>query len=606
MKKSKMRQKNNFIYWVDLVKKTIPDKPAILYGDKEFTYKEFDERSNALANALLDLGVKRENRIIVGSYNCNQVIETQYAAMKIAAVATNLSHRYVEKECQYVINNSDAVIVIIHEDMVERIEAIRPNLNKVKGYIVIGKKENTPSDMLNYEEDIIKKYPKTEPKFDWEPVGDNDVFSHVYTGGTTGLPKGVIWRQKDVIRYLLDGVFADALLTKPILEKISSLPTNAFQGLGDLVPIPGVARLLGNPAIPKIIGHPFIRRLIAIIGPRLIRATPNEVYATLIPFLLGGRLYALFTGPIGHQVGWTPPWHIFQLGGCCVYLTGKSFDPHEVWELVERKKTNWIFPIGDAHLRPMAEALEEKHYDTSFLKIISSGGTTISNETKKILFKHIPHLLFLEYYGSTETHGFIWNLITAAEDFEKEKGVFKGFKSDKIRVFNEKFEPVKPGEIGEIAEYVMPAEYYKDAERTKRVWKEIDGIRWYFTGDMATVDEEGNIKLIGRGSECINTGGEKVFPEEVEDIIKDNPKVSNVCVVGIPDKRWGEAVTAVVELKKGEKATEDEIKEFCKGKMAGYKIPKRVIFVDKVPTTIVGKAWHFKIKEMIEKGEIGG
>ena len=598
-------QRNNFMYWFDIVAKTIPDKPAILYGAKEFTYKEFDERSNALANAFLDLGVKRENRVIVGSYNCNQVIETQCAAMKIAAVATNLSHRFVEKECQYVIDNSDAVVVVLHEDMIERIENIRPDLRKVKAYIVIGAKENTPSGMLNYEEDIIKKYQKTEPEFDWDPVGDDDVFSHVYTGGTTGVPKGVIWRQKDIIRYFIDGVAAENLVTGPMLKKMSTLPTSTFQGIGELLPIPGVDRLLGSPLIPMLLKNPVIGRIVENIAPRLVKAIPNEVYAALLPSLLSGRLYALFTGPIGHQVGWTPPWHVFQLGGCCVYLTGKSFDPHEVWELVERKKANWIFPIGDAHLRPMAHALEEKHYDTSFLKIISSGGMSISNETKETIFKYVPHLLFLEYYGSTETHGIIWQVISPAEkDFEKGKGVFR--RCDKVEVFNERFDPIKPGEIGEIAEYVMPAEYYKDTERTERVWKETDGKRWYFTGDMATVDEEGNIRLIGRGSECINTGGEKVFPEEVEDVIKEYLKVYNVCVVGIPDERWGEAVTAVVELKKGEAAREDEIIDFCRGKIAGYKIPKRVIFVDAVPTTIVGKAWHFKIKEMIKKGEIGG
>ena len=598
-------QRNNFIYWLNIVKRTIPDKPAIIYGEKEFTYKEFGERSNALANAFLDLGVKRENRVIVGSHNRNEVIETQCAAMKIAAVATNLSNRYVEKECQYVIDNSDAVVVILHEDMVERIENIRPDLRKVKSYIVIGEKEKTPGDMLNYEEEIIKKYPKTKPEFDWDPVGDDDVFSHVYTGGTTGVPKGVIWRQKDVIRYFMDDLLADALLSEPMLKKMSRLPTSAFQAIGTLLPIPGVGRLLGSPLIPTLLGSPSIEKLAGNITPRLIRAIPNELFASLIPSLVGGRLYVLYTGPIAHQVGWTPPWHMFQLGGCNVYLTGKSFDPHEVWQLVERKKANMILPIGDAHLRPMARALEEKHYDTSFLNVIMSGGTTISSETKEILFKHIPHLLFLEYYGSTETHGFIFHVITASEkDFEREKAVFK--KRDRVEVFNERLEPVKPGEIGEIAEHVMPAEYYKDKERTERAWKEIDGIRWYFTGDMASVDEEGNIRLIGRGSECINTGGEKVYPEEIEEIINEDPKVSISAVIGIPDERWGEAVTAVVELRKGEEVEEGEIRDFCRGKIADYKIPKKVIFVDSLPRTAVGKAWYAKIKEMIKKGEIGG
>ena len=230
-------------------------------------------------------------------------------------------------------------------------------------------------------------------------------------------------------------------------KKMGTLPTSAFQGIGELLPIPGVGRLLGSPFIPKIIGSPSIGKLVGNIAPRLVRAIPNELFASLIPSLVGGRLYVLLTGPIAHQVGWTPPWHWLQLGGCNVFLTGKSFDPDEAWQLVERKKVNMILPIGDAHLRPMARALEEKRYDTSFLKIIMSGGTTISNETKELFFRYVPHLLFIEYYGSTETHAFIFHLITAAEkDFEKERAVFK--KRDRMEVFNERLEPIKPGEIG--------------------------------------------------------------------------------------------------------------------------------------------------------------
>ena len=497
-----MEQTNTYLYWLDKVVKTIPGKLAIIHGGKEFTYREFDERSNALANVLLDIGVKRQERVIVGSYNCNEIIEMQCAAYKIAAVPTNLNYRYMEEECRYIIDNSDAVVVILHEDMVERIENIRPDLKKVKNYIVIGEKENTPSDMLNYEE-LIKKYPKTKPKFDWEPLRDDDVGCHCHTGGTTGLPKGVIWRQKEAVRHLFDTFLVGGLLTGPMLKKMSTLPTSAFKAIGELLPIPGVDRLLGSPIVPVLLGNPSIERIVENIAPKLVKAIPNGVLAILISSLLGGRVYALMLNLMIHQAGWTPPWNIVQLAGCTVLLKSKSFDPYETWDLVERGKANVIFAIGDAHLRPMAQALEEKHYDASNLKIIISGGMSISSEVKEIFFKHVPHLLLAEYYGSSETHGYLFHIITAAEkDFEKEKGVFKR-RPDRMEVFNERLEPVKPGEVGEIAECVMQTEYYKDAEKTAEAWKEIAGKPWFFTGDMATVDDEGNVHFIGRGSLCI-------------------------------------------------------------------------------------------------------
>ena len=581
-----MSQKNTFTYLLERNARSIPDKPAVIYGEKKYTWYEYNKRSNSLANAFLDLGVKRMDRVAIGLYNGNQFTEAMFAAFKIAAVPININYRYYEKELHYVIDHSDSTVFLLNEDLIDRTNKIRPDLTKVKHYIVTG--EHAPNDMINYDE-LIKNYPCSDPKLHWAPMNDEDIGYQMYTGGTTGYPKGTLFTQKTGVK---SGIEAISSNMSSILPKIANAPESTFQALRTTLPIPGISGLLSN----SIVRFALERRTTAEVAKGIIRRLPPS-FTGLLPRLLGGNLRMLYTTPFIHAYTWHIGLLTLSFGVTMVILPGKSFDPNEAWETVERDKIAILGVVGDATCKPMAEALDSKDYDTSSLFTVLSSGAATSANVKKRLLEHIPNLLFIDMAASSEAFDYGFG-ISSSSDKEIHKSLFR--LSSHMKIFNEKNEPAGTGEVGEIAKSgdIMPEGYYKDPKRNKKVFKTIDGKRWFFTGDMATIDDKGNINFVGRGSECINTGGEKVFPEEVEDLIITNPKVENVGVVGIPSEKWGEAVTAVVQLKKGEDASSDEIIDFCRGKIAGYKKPIYVMFVDSIPLTTAGKAYRIKIKEL--------
>ena len=581
-----MSHKNTFSYLLEKNVQTIPDKPAIIYGDKTFTWKEFNDRSNALANAFLDLGIKRMDRVAIGLYNCNQFAEAMFAAFKIAAVPININYRYFEKELHYVIDHSDSTFFLLNEDLIDRTNKIRPDLEKVKHFIAVG--DDIPNNMINYD-NLIERYPISDPKLNWEPMTDDDIGYQMYTGGTTGYPKGTLFTQRTGVRSGIEAISANL---PTILPKIANAPESTFNALRTTLPIPGISGLLNNTVVRWAIE----RQTTAEMLKTILRRLPPS-FTGMFPRLLGGNLRMLYTTPFIHAYTWHIGLLTLTFGVTMVILPSKSFSPNEAWETVESERIAILGVVGDATCKPMVEALDSKDYDTSSLFTVLSSGAATSAKVKKRLLDHIPNLLFIDMAASSEAFDYGFG-ISSSVDKEIHKSLFR--LSSHMRIFNERNEPVRIGEIGEIAKSgnIMPEGYYKDPKRNEKVFKTIDGKRWFFTGDMATIDDKGNIIFVGRGSECINTGGEKVFPEEVEDLIMTNPKVENVGVVGIPNERWGEAVTAVIQLKPGEEASSEEIIDFCKGKIAGYKKPIDVIFVDNIPLTTAGKAYRIKIKEM--------
>jgi len=615
--KEEVKTKYTFPWFYGQYVNLVPDKPVIIYGDREISWKEFDERSNQLANALLDLGVKREDKVLFGSYNSPYWFETFYAVNKIAATFTNLNYRFYEDELRYVIDNSDATAVFITEDIIERIEHIRPDLEKAKNYIVVGQKENTPADMLNYDE-LVEKYPKTEPKFDWTPMTEEDNGWFVYSGGTTGYPRAVAsLKQILAVRFIADSF---APFIPRILERVSNgLPNELFYSLEKLLHIPFVGR-----AASTIFNSPFVLSLlkeaskyeseVGQLGRKLMSMLLFN--PRIMRFISPGRVMVLATTPAMHAWGWGmsafPP-----LYGCCeVVLTGKSYNPDEVLDLIERRKVNLLAVIGDAIVGPLVNALKKKHYDLSSLLAIINGGARVSADTKRSILNYAPNAIFIDTLMATDVGMMSTEIYTSADkDEEIYDGKFKAVSGTKI--VDENFNVLKLGENGFVAidmeilykdskdlnpelfsKILKDDWWYKRPDKSRETKVTIDGRIYNIPGDMGYMDKEGFIHFVGRGSECINTGGEKVYPEEVEILIKKNQKVNNVAITGVPDERWGEAVTAIVELKKGEKASEDEIIEFCRGNISGYKIPKHIIFVDELPLTSVYKPYYKKIKEI--------
>jgi len=583
------------------------DSPAVIYGDKEFTWREYNERSNQLARALLDIGVKRDERVAIMTYNRPEYLEAEFATFKTATPLVNLNYRFYEKELMHVLKDSCATSIILHEDFTDIIGRIRPDLKEVKNYIVIGEKEKTPEDMLNYEE-TIGKYQKTKPDLEWEELREDDVGWHFYTGGTTGLPKGSMFTQKDLLlnlfEFLVEGIVKDV---GGVLDDISRAPKSMFQSIAGTI----LGEIMDRDAVRGLLSSPSIKRFVPALAPliRLLLLEKNPISEDRLPEMiqraLGRNLKFLITTPLMHAVAYIVAIHVPALGGSMVMMTKKHFDPHEMCELIEKKKVNSMIAVGDATYKPMADALDSKHYDVSSMFLITNAGAPLSAGTKKRILAHMPHALVLDGLSSTENVAIALQISTAA-DKEIEKGLFRV--NPLLQVFNESNELVKPGEVGLIGitgEHIS-TEYYKDAKKSAETYRVIGGKHWVFAGDMATVDEEGYIHLVGRGSECINTGGEKVYPGEVEDLIKDHPKVMYVGVTGVPHERWGEAVTAVIQLKKGESATEDELRDYCRGKIAGYKVPKNVLLVDELPLTAAGKAYYVKIRELAKERIIGG
>ena len=590
----RIRLDESLAYILERNARSVPNYPVAIFGDKRLMWGEFDKRANQLAHALLEMGIRKGDRIGIMLYNdrCFEYLETTFAAWKIGAVPVDVNYRYLSSEIEYVVEDSDATTFVFQDEFTEQIK--KADIKKVKNYICVGK--NGLSDIPEYEE-LINRYSTDRPKIEYELKAD-DVATQTYSGGTTGFPKGFFWRNETYTKFFIYAAKSD--FAQNLGDLFMNAPESLFKTIGSMISLPSIGRILS---------HDFIRKFVGYLPPAIVGKTTElawPIISQFIPYFLGGRLRILAAGSLMH--GWADivAWTAESLGGAAVFLIGRSFDPEELWETVEKKKVNVVAVIGETQCVPMADVLDRKHYDLSSLMVIMTSGMYVSPDTKKRLHKHIPHMLFGESFAGTET--VTTNVaISTSGDEGIERSAFKI--TDSCQVWNDKNEPVKPGEEGEIAKLCLdgqPYEIYKKPEKTAETYRKIDGKIWIFTGDRATVDEKGRIIFIGRGSSCINTGGEKVYAEEVENIIEGHPKVKGAGVVGVPDKRWGEAVTAVIQLKEGEKATEDEIRDFCRDKIAGYKIPKRVIFVEKdLPRLITEELDKKKIKEIAEEKVLG-
>jgi len=504
----------------------VPDREAIVCADKRVTFAELDERTTRLAHALSKAGVKQGDHIGLYLYNSIEYMEGSLAAFKIRAVPININFRYVEEELYYLFDNADLVGIIHHREFGPRIAAVAERLPKLKTFFAVDDGSDADCSAigsLSYDEELAN----ASPKRDFAPRSADDLYL-VYTGGTTGMPKGVMWRQEDVF----------------------------------------FAALMG--------GNPY--------GPPPER--PEQVAENA---KAGPILTALPAAPLMHAAAqWAALIYLFS-GGKLVLTPGTGFDADRIWKLVEQEKVQSMAIVGDAMARPLAEALDKPgtSYDTSSLFAIGSGGATYSEGVKAQLKKHLPNVLLLDTFGGSEGG----NQGRGVEAAQSQAG--PRFQADETSaVLDENLKPLPPGtgEIGMLARKGrIPLGYYKDEEKTAKTFIEAHGTRWVVAGDMATLEADGTITLLGRGSGCINSGGEKIFPEEVEAALRSHPKVFDALVVGVPDPRFGERVAAVVAAREGQTPTLEELDAHCRTCFASYKVPRELHLVDQIQRQPSGK-----------------
>jgi fatty-acyl-CoA synthase len=516
----------NFADVWEAVADTVPGAPALVHGERRVTWAEFDKRADAVAHALLDIGVVRQDKVAHYLYNGTEYLESTFAAFKVGLVPVNTNYRYTDDELVYLWDNADAVVVIFHGSFVERIEHLRSRVPGVRNWLWVDDGSGPCPDWATPYETAATA--KTERAIaPWGRSGDDLLM--LYTGGTTGMPKGVMWRQDD------------------LFSRINA---------GNLLRVPEEGGLDG------------VRKAIVGAGPVIIPACP-----------------------LMHGTGSFTSIGSLNIGGCVVTLTNRHFDPVELLDTVDRENVNVIAIVGDAFAKPILAALDEHpgRWKMSTLLAIISSGVMFSEETKRALLRHHPTMMLIDAFSSSEALG-MGSSVSSGSSTEHTAHFTLG---PEVRVLDpDTGKSVIPGS-GEIGVLALggrnPLGYYKDEQKSANTFKEIGGIRYSIPGDFATVDADGSIQLLGRGSVVINTGGEKVFPEEVEEALKTHPAVRDAVAVAIPDNRFGEVVAAVVELRQGTPPSEHELIDHVKARLAGFKAPKRVRFVNSIERSPAGK-----------------
>jgi acyl-CoA synthetase (AMP-forming)/AMP-acid ligase II len=512
-----------FEHAVDLV----PDRTAIVCGDRRVTYAELEERTNRLAHHLAEQGIGPGDHVGVYAANDLETAEAMLAICKLRAVTVNVNYRYTENELRYVLDNGDAVALIHQRGLSGRVAAVLSQLPKVRHVVVT--EDGTAADgvaegygAVRYDDALAA----ASPERDFAERSPDDIYL-LYTGGTTGHPKGVMWRQEDVWRTLGGGV--DFVTGEPMPDEWAQARAGAEFAL--------------------------VRMVIA-------------------PLMHGGAQWAL----------------LIALFSAHTTVLMKRFDPVDIWTAVEREKVQVLALIGDAMARPLIEAYHAGDYDASSLVAISSTAALMSPAVKQQYLDTFPNTLLSDAVGSSET-GFA-GIGYVSKDKMSTQGPRISAIKDAITIDddNRKIEPGS-GTIGRLARGGnVPLGYYKDPEKTAKLFVEVDGKRYTVPGDFAIHEADGSLVLLGRGNMCINTGGEKVFPEEVEGVLKSHPGVYDCYVVGVPDDRMGWRVAAVVQWREGYEPDIADLDRHGRESLAGYKMPRSYWFHDSIPRLLTGKA----------------
>jgi fatty-acyl-CoA synthase len=521
------------------------DAAALEHGPVRRSWREFDDRAARVAGALLDAGVRQGDTVAIDLYNCNEYLEVFFAALKIRAVPANVNYRYADAELEALLTQSDARVLVYHQTLAERVAAAAPSVRGLRAVVRVDDEGGVPPAAGHHDlEDLIAGH---------EPAArihrpENDVYLS-YTGGTTGLPKGV--------------------------EYLIGASVRNTQVLGRM--------MLGLEDVDWD-------------GPALDRALTLAAQ--------GRRPVAIPASPLMHSTGLImASLPVLTAGGTVVTLTSQSFDAHELFATAARTRARTVSIVGDAMARPMVAALEAKAStgdpsDTSDLVTISSAGVAWSGPVKRALLEHIPRVTLVDACGSTEgvTIGMmpVWRGDDTSTDRFLPGPGLRIMRDDGTEI------PRQTDEIGRFIGPTVARGYRGDPERTAATFRQEGGETFAIPGDYGRWNRDGTITLIGRGSSIINTGGEKVFAEEVQEVIAEIKGVEDCVVVGVPDERFGSAVAAVVQPAPSAVVDAEDVASAVRGKLAGYKVPRTVLFAP-VPRGPNGKLLYPEIRALFSR-----
>ncbi len=519
---------------LDQVGETVrPEAPATIHDGHVTTWRAFTQRSNNLAGAFLAAGAVTDDKVAFYMRNRAEYSECFSACLKARLVHVNVNYRYRHDELHYIFDNSDAVIIVYAAEFRENIRALQPSLGKVKLFVEI----TADGACLPFAAD----YEGLAKSGDGAALGIERAVTDglfIYTGGTTGMPKGVMWQAGDFYQAMLD---------------------------------------VGRTVRP-------------------VPESPEELLAVIAE--AGRGVTGMTTCPLMHGTGFALMLGSLISGGAILTLPSPSFDADEAWRAAADHQAERMNIVGDAFAAPLVRALDAHPggYDLSSLATISSSGVMWSMENKQALLRHLPELVLVDSFGASEALGFGGSITTKGGVVETGKFTI----SESTRVIGDDGRDVAPGsgQSGWLAcGGRLPRGYYKDSEKTAQVFRTYDGVRYAIPGDRCLVEADGTLTLLGRGSTCINSGGEKIFPEEVEEVLKTHAQVADALVVGVPDERWGQAVTAVVALAGNEYLDEDGVRAHVHDRLAGYKVPKRVLAADVPLRAANGKADYKAVRD---------
>ncbi|MBT4522695.1 MAG: acyl-CoA synthetase [Halieaceae bacterium] len=522
----------------ELAVDTYPDREYLVAGEERRTYREMDQRANQLAHHLARQGIGVGDHVGIYAYNCVEWVETLWAVFKLRAIWVNINYRYVEQELAYVFKNADLKAVVVARQFIPRVEHVIDSLPLLQHTVMIEDGSNVDVgeiDTIDYEAALAAE---SEAR-DFPPRSGDDLYM-LYTGGTTGMPKGVVWRHRDVFFALGGGVDqTTGELAKTPMDVVA-------RGAGGAVTMFPLAPLMHGASQWAVMGRAFE----------------------------------------GHRV-----------------VLAEKFDAQETWRLIEREKVNGLFITGDAMARPLIEVYREigATLDVSSFFLLASSAVVFSQSVKDQFFEYFPSLVLFDSIGSSETGG--TGIVMAAKGQEMKGGPTVTPGNGAIVLDSETLLPLSPGSpvVGVVARSgYIPLGYYKDEEKTAETFIQgTNGTRYAISGDSALFEADGSITMLGRGSQCINSGGEKIFPEEVDSAVKSHPAIYDVTVTGVPDERWGSAVCALIQVRDGHSTpTLESIQDHCRQVIAGYKIPRRLVVVDEVVRSPSGKPDYRWASEM--------
>lgn len=520
----------------------IGDREALVCGERRRSWHAYDDRAARLAAAFVAAGVKANSKVGLYLYNGNEYLEAQFAAFKLRAVPININYRYLDDELLYLLENSDSEVLVYHTSLGDRVARVMERAANVKLWVEIDDGGDSVPGSVAYEALIGGHEPAPRIR-----RSESDIYM-IYTGGTTGMPKGVMYDVGSMLQFCVNIGFALFRLgDPPAISAISERDDEIWRGSESIVSIP--------------------------------------------------------VCPLMHATGmWLGALAPLCVGASVVTLKGSSFDAHELWRTAQREKARQVVIVGDTFAKPMLRALEEARdsgqpYDLSALGSVVSSGVMWTSEVKRQFLEWHDWIL-VDALGSTEAS--VGTQITTRGNVGE---TAKFGMNPTTKVFTEDGREVTPGsgESGMVAASgTVPIGYFKDDAKSRVTFRTIDGVRYAFPGDWARIEADGSLTLLGRGSNCINTAGEKVYPEEVEVIVKQHPDVIDCLVVGVDDADFGQRVTAVASTRAGSETGEVALREFVRAKIASYKVPKQIVLVDEVQRAANGKpdyAWARKILE---------